>query len=89
MVLDSLKYKVDQINQIPSGVSYEEMSKYMKLRRDILSNKDLDSFTDDELEQLVYPPTHFQKNEETGEFDQVRDGAIGLQALKYYDKNVK
>ena len=65
MVLDSLKSKVDEINLIPTntpGVSYSEISKYIKLRQEIYMDKDIDLFTDDELEQLIYPPTHFKKN---------------------------
>lgn len=72
MVLDSLKSKVEEMNQIPTntpGVSYEEISKYITLRHQILQDKDIDLFTDDELEQLIYPPTHFKKNAETGDFD--------------------
>ena len=45
MVLDSLKSKVDEINLIPSntpGVSYSEISKYIKLRQEIYLDKDID-----------------------------------------------
>ena len=45
MVLDSLKQKVLEINQIPTdtpGVSYAEVSKYLKLRHEILKDKDID-----------------------------------------------